>query len=163
MTSGRRSSKAVTLSLFVWVMGAFLAVGPAYAQKFTRSHATIQVSGTASALKTGLGEAVDFSGPLRMSATVITDPVRPPIVYVTIDGRGVKGIGNKTGKVYLNECEASVHRRFKGTNVIRTTFAFFENGPQSYLRSKTGLLTLNLDFDRTTKVLTKATGSVGTL
>jgi len=163
MTSGRGLSKAVILPLFVGVMGAFLSVGSAYAQKFTRSHCTIQVSGTASALKTGLSEAVNFSGPLVMSTTVITDPIRPPVVYVTIDGRGVKGIGDKTGKVYLNECEASVHRRFKGTNVIRTTFAFFENGPQSYLRSKTGLLTLNLDFDRTTKVLTKATGSVGTL
>lgn len=167
-------SKAVILSLFAGVLGAlFIAVGPAYAQTATVPTATvptttvstftIQVSGTAPALKTGLGEAVTFSGPLVMTATVMTDPVLPPVVFITIDGRGVKGIGSNTGTVYLNECEANLHRGFAATDVIKTTFAFFEDAPGSYLKSKTGLLTLNLTYDTTTMALTKVTASVGTL
>jgi len=87
----------------------------------------------------------------------MTDPILPPSVVVSIDGRGVKGIGNNTGTVYLNECEANLNRRFAATDVISTTFAFFEDAPESYLRSKTGLLTLNLTYNTTTMALTKVT------
>jgi len=56
-----------------------------------------------------------------VTATVMTDPVLPPVPRtITIDGRGVKGIGNNTGTVYLNECEANLHRRFAATDVIHT-------------------------------------------
>ncbi len=169
MKTYRGLSKAVLPSLLVGVLGAlFIAVSPAYAQTSTVptstvSTFTIQVSGSASAAKTGLGEAVTFSGPLVMTANVITDPILPPSVVVTIDGRGVKGIGNKTGTVYLNECEANLNRLFAATDVIQTTFAFFEDAPGSYLTSKTGVLTLNLTYDTTTMALTKVTASVGTL
>ena len=159
----RELSKAAILSLFGGMIGPlFFAVGPACAQTSTVSTSTIQVSGTVSAKKTGLREDVTFSGPLMMTTKVLTDPIRPPIVFISINGLGIKGIGNKTGTVYLNECEAGLHRRFGVKDVIKTTFAFFAKAPRSYLKSKTGLLTLNLNYDTTTKKLTKATGSVST-
>lgn len=163
MKAYRGMSKTAIVCLLVGVMGfPFIAVGPVYAQTATVSTSTIQVSGTVSAQKTGLGEDVTFSGPLMMTTKVLTDPVRPTIVFVSINGLGIKGIGNKTGTVYLNECEASLHRRFGARDVIRTTFAFFAKAPRSYLTSKTGLLTLNLNYNKTTRRLTKATASVST-
>ncbi|HXA16274.1 MAG TPA: hypothetical protein VN380_04745 [Thermoanaerobaculia bacterium] len=156
------SSTAILSLLAGVVVPLFLSVGFAYAQTATVSTSTIQVSGTVSAKKSGLGEDVTFSGPLMMTTKVLTDPIRPPIVFISINGLGIKGIGNKTGTVYLNECEAGLHRRFGAKDVIKTTFAFFAKAPRSYLASKTGLLTLNLNYDTTTKKLTKATGSVST-
>lgn len=163
MKAYRQLSNAAILSFFGGVIGPlFFVSGPAFAQTSTVSRSTIQVSGTVSAKKSGLGEDVTFSGPLVMTTKVLTDPVRPPIVFISINGLGIKGIGNKTGTVYLNECEAGLHRRFGVKDVIKTTFAFFAKAPRSYLASKTGLLTLNLNYDKTTKKLTRATGSIST-
>lgn len=164
------------LSLSV-LASLFLAVPPAHAQATdpastisetaaltsTTSTATFKVVGTASATKTGLGEAVTFSGEVVVTATVVTDPALPTGVAVYIDGRGVKGIGTKTGTVYLNECEANLTRLFAAKDVISLTFAFFEDAKGSYLRSKTGLATITLTYDTVTMKLTGASGSVGTL
>lgn len=173
MKMNRGTSRVVILSLLsgVLVLGSlFMANHPAHAQAATAtatvstvSSVTLQVSGTAPALKTGLTEAVTFSGPLVVTTTVMSDPAMGPSVAVFLDGRGVKGIGNKTGTVYLNECEANLSRPFGATDVIRTTFAFFEDKPGAYLHAKTGLVTLNLTYDTTTMKLTKVTGSVSTL
>jgi hypothetical protein len=171
MKMNRGLSRVVILSLLsgVLVLGSlFIAVRPAHAQATvtnvtTVTSVTMQVSGTASALQSGLAETVTFSGPLVVTATVATDPTLGPSVVVSIDGRGIKGIGSKTGTVYLNECEANLTRPFAATDVISTTFAYFEDAPGSYLKAKTGLLTLNLTYNTVTRALTKVTGSVGTL
>lgn len=168
MKMNRRLSRVVILSLLSGVGSLFIASRPAYAQTatdstVTDSTVTLQVSGTASAAKTGLTEAVSFSGPLVVTATVSTDPTLGPSAVVSIDGRGVKGTGNKTGTVYLNECEAILTRPFAATDVIKLTFAFFADAPGSYLTSKTGLATMTLTYDTVTMKLTKVTGSVGTL
>ena len=163
MKMNRRLSRVVILSLLSGVGSLFIAVRPAHAQTSTISTATIQTSGTASAAKTGLTETVSFSGPVVVTATVSTDPTLGPGAVVSIDGRGVKGTGNKTGTVYLNECEANLTRPFAATDVIKLTFAFFADAPGSYLTSKTGLVTLTLTYDTVTMKLTKVTASVGTL
>jgi len=156
-------SRVIILSLLGGALGSlFVAVRPAHAQ-VTTSTFTLQVSGTASAAVTGLPEAVTFAGPLVVTATVMSDPTRPTGVLVSIDGRGVKGTGSKTGTVYLNECEANLTRLFAATDVIKTTFAFFKDAAGSYLTSKTGLLTLNLSYDTATLSLVNVTGSIGTL
>ena len=164
MKTYRGLSKVVILSLLGGALGSlFIAVRPAHAQTTTNSTFTIKVSGNASALTTGLGEAVTFSGPVVVTATVLTDPLMPTSVTVSIDGRGVKGIGANTGTVYLNECEANLSRLFAATDVIQTTFAFFRDAAGSYLTSKTGVVTLHLTYNTTTMTLTNVTGSVGTL
>ena len=172
MNIDRGLSRVVVLSLMSGVLGSlFIVVGPIQAQTTaaavspvtTVSTFTIQVSGTASALKTGLTEAINFSGPLVVTATVSTDPTLGPGAVVSVDGRDVTGVGARTGTVYVNECEANLTRRFAATDVIKMTFAFFENAQGSYMKSKTGLLTLNLTYDTTKMTLTNVTASVGTL
>lgn len=176
-----KTSRGVVLPVAAGVLGALLlAVPPALAQT-TVSTFTIQVSGTASAVKTGLPETVKFSGPVVITTTVVTDPtvstptatstVLPPSVVVQIDGRGVIGTGQKTGTKYVNECEANLTRLFAATDSVVLTFAFFPapsptaaaGSVGSFLSSKTGVLTLNLTYDTTTTALTGATAAIGTL
>ncbi|HET7788205.1 MAG TPA: hypothetical protein VFL36_19695 [Myxococcales bacterium] len=162
------------------IAALLLAAPPALAQT-TVSTFTIQVSGTASSVKTGLPETVKFSGPVVITTTVVTDPssptptatttLLPPSVEVSIDGRGVTGVGQKTGTIYNNECEARLTRLFSATDTISLTFAFYPAPPPTaaadavgaYMSSKTGLLTLNLTYDTATTALTGVTASLGTL
>ena len=127
------------------------------------SQATIEVSGSATALKTGLSEGVTFSGKVAISATVVTDPALPTGVTLFVDGKGIRGVGNETGTVYVNSFEANVTRLFRPTDKITLTFAFFEEKSDSILKSKTGVLTITLTYDEKTRTLTGATGVVGTL
>jgi len=168
-------------SLLCGALLASLLAPPAAVAQTTVSTFTIQVSGTAPAARTGLPETVAFSGPLTITTTVVTDPststatdttsVLPPSVVVSVDGRSVTGVGQMTGTVYKNECEANLTRHFAGTDTVRLTFAFFTAPPSTapadavggYLTSKTGLLTLNLTYDTTSMALTNVTASVGTL
>lgn len=176
-----KTSRGIVLPVAAGVLGALLLAVPSALAQTTVSTFTIQVSGTASSVKTGLPETVKFSGPVVITTTVVTDPtvstptatstVLPPSVVVQIDGRGVIGTGQKTGTTYVNECEASLTRLFAATDSVQLTFAFFPapsptappGSVGSYLSSKTGLLTLNLTYDTTTTALTGATASIGTL
>jgi hypothetical protein len=176
-----KTGRPLMSSLLCGALLALLVASPAAIAQTTVSTFTIPVSGTASSVKTGLPETVKFSGSVVITTTVVTDPststptattsVLPPSVVVSVDGRGVSGVGQKTGTVYNNECEASLTRPFGATDSIQLTFAFFP-APSStapagsvgdYLSSKTGLLTLALTYDTTTMALTNVTGSVGTL
>ncbi|MFL5311032.1 MAG: hypothetical protein ACJ79H_11325 [Myxococcales bacterium] len=156
-----RKFRGIVLSLVGGIVGALLFAAPAAWAQTTVSTFTIQVSGTAPAVKTGLPETVAFSGPVVITSTVVTDPTLPPGAVVQIDGRGVIGTGNKTGTTYKNELEANLTRPFAATDTVNTTFAFFKDAVGSYLASKTGLLTLNLTYDTTTMALTNVTGTIG--
>ena len=152
------------LSLLGGALAAlYLAVPAAYAQTSVVSSFKIQVSGTASSVKTGLPETVAFSGPVVVTATVATDPALGPIAVVAIDGRGVIGTGNKTKTTYINSLQANLTRPFGPTDQVQTTFAFFQNTAGGYMNSKTGLLTLSLTYNTTTMALTNVTATVGTL
>lgn len=129
----------------------------------TNSEAAIEVSGSASAARTGLPEAVTFSGNVMIYASVVTDPAVPTGVTLYVDGKGIRGVGKETGTVYVNSCEANVTRLFRPTDKITLTFAFFEDKPGSFLRSKTGVVTINLTYDEATRKLKGATASIGTL
>jgi hypothetical protein len=146
-----------------FLLGVLVAAAPAQAQTSATSSFTIQVSGTASAVKTGLNETVAFSGPLIVIATVVNDPTLGPTVALFVDGRGVVGTGNKTKTTYANTCIANLTRPFGPTDAVQTTFAFFQDAPGGYMSAKTGLLTLNLTYDTTTQALTNVTAGVGTM
>ena len=176
-----KRSRGVVLPVAAGVLGALLLAVPAAKAQTTVSTFTIQVSGTASAAKTGLPETVKFSGPVVITTTVVTDPAAstpdattsalPPSVVVSVDGRGVTGVGQKSGTTYKNECEANLTRLFGATDTVELTFAFFAAPAASapadavglYLTSKTGVLTLNLTYDTSTTALTGVTAAVGTL
>jgi hypothetical protein len=158
--------RVVTLSLaallFVAVVHA-QTPGTTISPVSTASTITVQISGSAAEQKTGLAEPITFSGPLVVTSVVSTDPALGPGAVVSIDGRGIKGTGGKSGKVYVTECEANLTRPFAGTDAIKMTFPFFEDAPGSYMKAKTGLLTLNLTYNLKTMKLTSVTASVGTL
>jgi hypothetical protein len=139
------------------------APAAAAAVTVTTSQATIQVSGSAPALRTGLPETVTFSGNIAINAIVVTDPGLPTGVTLYVDGKGVRGVGDETGTVYVNSCEANLTRLFRPTDRITLTFAFFEDKPGAFRKSKTGVVTITLTYDEATKKLTRATGVVGTL
>jgi hypothetical protein len=173
--------RGILSSLLCGALAALLLAPSAALAQTTVSTFTIQVSGNASQVKTGLSETVVFSGPVVITATVVTDPAAstptagttalPPTVYVSIDGRGVVGKGQKTGTIYNNECEPTLTRLFAATDAIETTFAFFPQKSATptlssntiYLSSKTGVLSLSLTYDPVTMALTGATGAIGTL
>ncbi len=129
----------------------------------TTSQATIEVNGNASAVKTGLPESVTFSGNIVIDATVVTDPALPTGVTLFVDGKGVRGVGNETGTVYVNTFEANVTRLFRPTDKITLTFAFFEDKKGAFRKSKTGVVTITLTYDEKTRKLTRATAAVGAL
>ena len=156
-------SSRLPIAFSFLLAGLLFAATPAHGQAASTSSFTIQVSGTASAVKTGLSETVQFSGPLIVTATVVNDPTLGPAVAVWVDGRGVTGTGNKTKTAYANTCVANLTRPFGPTDTIQTTFAFYQNVPGGYMSAKTGLLTLNLTYNTTTQALTNVTASVGTM
>ena len=151
------------IALSLLLGGLLFAAAPAYAQAVSTSSFTIPVSGTASAVKTGLAETVAFSGSVIVIATVVNDPTLGPTVALWVDGRGVTGTGNKTKTAYANTCVANLTRPFGPTDTIQTTFAFYQDVPGGYMSAKTGLLTLNLTYNTTTQALTNVTASVGTM
>ena len=172
MKMNRGLSRVVVVSLLsgVLILGSlFISSHSAQATVAVVSTApivstvTALTSGTAPALQTGLTEPVTFSGPVVVTSTVVNDPALGPSVVVALDGRGLKATGGTTGTVYINECEANLTRPFGATDVIKTTFAFYEDKPGGYLNAKTAMVTLNLTYDTATMALTKVIGSVSTL
>src|SRR5690242_5425115 len=153
MTSSRAQIASFVLA------GAF-AVAAAHAQTAATSSFTIQISGNASAVKTGLPETVMFAGPLVVTSTVVTDPALGPTAAVFVDGRGVVGTGAKTKSTYSNTCVANLTRPFGPTDAIQMTCAFFPATAGGYMSSKTALVTINLTYDAITMALTNATASM---
>jgi len=162
-------SRKLTLSL---VSGVALLIATATVQaqstiaiqqaKTIVSTVTLKVSGSALPRQTGLKETVNFAGPLVVTSTVLVDPALPPSLVVSIDGLGIQGVGATTGTIYANECEANLTRAFALTDSMKVTFAFFEaNKDGSFLSSKTGLLTVDLAFDKTTMLISSASATIG--
>jgi hypothetical protein len=157
----------------------FLAVAPMRAQdvatqaavtepaavSVTDSESTIQVTGSATASRTGetKTETVAFSGNVAIHASVVTDPALPTGVTLFIDGKSLRGAGSESGTAYITSCEAYVTRLFRPKDTVTVTFAFFEEKAESFLDAKTGSVTINLTYDETSRTLTGATGVVGTV
>jgi hypothetical protein len=149
-----------TLSI---ALAALLLAPAAFAQTAVSTFNLTVASTTATPAQTGFSEAITFSGVVHLTATVATDPVLPPQVVLSIDGREVVGKGAGTTAAYKNECEANLTRPFTATDVVQLTCAVFKDGPGSYLNAKTGVLTFNLTYDTTTKALTKVTASMSAM
>ena len=173
----RKHNRAVAILSLATLAVLFLVVAPTHAQEAaaettaaepvavtaTPSQATTRVSGSATSSRTGLAETVTFSGDVVIHATVVTDPALPTGVTLFVDCKGIRGAGDETGTVYINSCEANVTRLFRPTDRVTLTFAFFEDKQGSFLKAKTGVLTITLTYDEKTRTLTRATAAVGTL
>src|SRR4051812_13456279 len=145
--------------LLAAAFGVLLAAPAARAQT-TVSTFTLNVSGTTGpTISSADGETVKFSGPLTLIATVVTDPVLPPAVVLSVKGDQITAIGSTTGASYLNECVANLTRPFGASDTVTLSFAFFRDAA-GYLNARTAQLNLNLTYDTTTMALTGVSGNV---
>jgi hypothetical protein len=124
----------------------------------TSTAALVAVTGVV----TGGDESVSFSGRVKVSANVVTDPDfgGTPIVVLSIDLSGLSGVGAATGKKYVTSDEEIVNRRLTAADTVQYTFPFYQNGA-SALSARVGLASFNLSFDVNTLKLTSASGSIG--
>jgi len=150
--------------------GLLLTATAAHAQATASSSYTVAVSGTlGTPTKTGAAapgagatapEAVSCTGPLKLSAVTVRDPIMPPSVVFSFDSRGLSCVGQTSKIAYLNSGQANLTRPLVPTDVIETTFAFYQNVPGGYLKARTAVATLNVSYNTTTGALTGATGSI---
>ena len=139
------------------VLGCLLLAAPAHAQAV--STYTVQASGSVLTST----ESVVFSGPIQVTATVVTDPAGgPPTSIVSIDARQLIATGSVSGTVFVNSGQANLTRQLVSPDVIRTTFAFFPSGSGGQLKARTALATLNLSYNLATGALTGVTASIST-
>jgi hypothetical protein len=153
--------------------GLLLAATPAHAQATASSTYTVAVTGTLGAPSPGgtaaspgalpvAQEAVTCTGPLKLSAVTVRDSIMPPSVVFSFDSRGLSCVGQTSKIAYLNSGQANLTRPLVPTDVIETTFAFYQNVPGGYLKARTAVATLNVSYNTTTGALASATGSIKT-
>jgi hypothetical protein len=152
------------------VAGLLLAATPAHAQATASSTYTVPVSGTlgkptapgAAAPPSGAPapEAVSCTGPLKLSAVAVKDPIMPPSVVLSFDARGLSCVGQTSKIAYLNSGQANLTRPLVANDVIETTFAYYQNVAGGYLKARTAVANLNVSYDTTTGAITSASGTI---
>jgi len=167
----RRSFLTVVLSLVgAAVGGLLLTATPAHAQATASSSYTVAVSGTlGTTTKTGAAspgtgatapEAVSCTGPLKLSAVTVRDPIMPPSVVFSFDSRGLSCVGQTSKIAYLNSGQANLTRPLVANDVVETTFAYYQNVAGGYLKARTAVATLNVFYDTTIGAITSASGAI---
>jgi len=164
----RRSFLTVVLSLVgAAVGGLLLTATPAHAQATASSTYTVPVSGTLGTLiapgagvPPGSPEAVSCTGPLKISAVVVRDPVMPPSVVFSFDARGLSCVGQISKIAYINSGQANLTRPLVANDVVETTFAYYQNVAGGYLKARTAVATLNVFYDTTIGAITSASGAI---
>ena len=107
----------------------------------------------------GSPESVTFSGDVKVSNRLAKDPdFFSPRYVLTIDLRSVTGIGSTTGAMYAISGPELMHLRVAASHAVQITFPF--KGGSDRLR--TGVASLNLDFDPESGALTAASARVST-
>jgi hypothetical protein len=113
----------------------------------------VRVSGVVS----GSPESVTFSGDAKVSNRLAKDPdFFSPRYVLTVDLTGVTGIGSTSGARYAISGPELLHLRVAASHAVEITFPF--RGSTNHLR--TGLASLNLDFDPESGAVTAASGKV---
>jgi hypothetical protein len=167
MTNLNPSRLQIALSLLV---GCLLATaGPVTAQTATSSF-SVTTSGTigsstntvsSASVGTTAPEAINCTGTVKLSATVVNDPVMPPQVVLSVDTRGLSCVGQTSKTTYLNSGQGNLTRPLVANDVVQMTFAIYPNTAGGYMKARTGLATANLSFNTTTGALTGASATIG--
>jgi len=150
--------------------GLLLAATPAHAQATASSTFSVPVSGTlgtpapagTKTVASGAAETVTCTGPLKLSAVAVKDPIMPPSVVFSFDARGLSCVGQTSKIAYVNSGQANLTRPLVANDVIETTFAYYQNVAGGYLKARTAVATLNVSYDTTTGAITSASGTIGT-
>lgn len=111
----------------------------------------------------GSPESVNFSGDAKVLSRHAPDPdFNKPRLVLSIDLRGVAGIGASTGAKYVVYGPELVARPLAASHTVEISFPFKSSALTTASTSRTGVASFVLDFDVATGALTAATGSVST-
>jgi hypothetical protein len=171
MKMRRSLSTAVLRFVGGAIGGLLLTATAAHAQATASSTYTVAVSGTlGTPSKTGSAaspgttatapEAVSCTGPLKISAVTVRDAIMPPSVVFSFDSRSLSCVGQTSKIAYVNSGQANLTRPLVASDVVETTFAFYQNVAGGYLKARTAVATLNVSYDMTTGAITAASGTI---
>ena len=167
----RRSLSITVLRLVGGALGGLLLTATAArAQATASSSYTVAVSGTlGTTTKTGAAspgtgatapEAVSCTGPLKINAVTVRDPIMPPSVVFSFDSRSLSCVGQTSKIAYINSGQANLTRPLVASDVVETTFAYYQDVAGGYLKARTAVATLNVSYDTTTGAVTSASGTI---
>jgi hypothetical protein len=121
--------------------------------------ATVPIRGVVS----GTPESVRFSGNATVESRHAADPdFKRPQLVLTIDLRGVAGVGSTTGAKYVVYGPELVQRKLAASHTVEITFPFKASTSPTAVTARTGVASFVLDFDLATGAMTAASGSVST-
>src|SRR5688572_20777781 len=121
--------------------------------------ALVRISGVVS----GSPESVSFSGDAKVSSRHAADPdFNKPRLVLTIDLRGVAGVGSSTGAKYVVYGPELVQRQLAASHTVEITFPFKSSTSTTAATARTGVASFMLDYDVATGALTAASGRVST-
>jgi hypothetical protein len=139
------------------LIAALLAGASAGAPALAQNVTTVPLAGIVS----GSPESVSFSGQAVVSSRLVPDPdFGRPSLMLNIDLSGVSGVGSSTKSVYTVSSQEVVQRRVAGSHVVVLVFPFSKTTGATVVRS--GVVSLDLDFDINTGAVTNASGNVDT-
>lgn len=110
----------------------------------------------------GSPESVSFSGDAKVSTRLAPDPdFGSPSLVVSIDLRGVSGVGSSTRAKYVISGPEIVQKRLAASYVVDITFPFYRSGTDGTSGARSGAASFTVDIDTATGAVTGATGSIG--
>jgi hypothetical protein len=97
-------------------------------------------------------ENVKFAGNISVDGKVIDDLVfnSPQVIELVIDFSNVKGIGDKSGKQFITDAQAILHRPLKSTDIVEVTFPYYLEADPSV--SRTAVASFEVSFAGANKV-----------
>src|SRR5262245_38408719 len=147
----RPSRHAVVMWLLVVVVGGLIGS--------TAIAGTNTFSAITAGLVKGPPEAVAFAGKTQNTSTLLIDEFGgPPSVQLTLDLRGVTGVGATTKKRYAISGPQIMIRPLASTDVIDFTFPFVPVGALSPI--SIGNATFGITFDVSTAGINRAIAAI---
>jgi hypothetical protein len=91
-------------------------------------------------------ENIAFSGKASISGKVIDDPHfrGPTVLQLVIDFSGVTGVGVTSGKKYVTEAQAVLHRPLIAFDPIQATFPYYSSG--NFASARTALASFAVSY-----------------
>ena len=134
-----------------------LSAGSLFGAPAPAQERTVPIKGIVS----GSPESVSFSGYAKVSSRQAADPdFNRPRLVLTIDLRGVSGVGSSTGASYAISGPELIQRPVAASHAVEITFPFKSSRSATAATARTGVATFALDFDVATGALTAASGNV---
>ena len=151
MAMYRPSLRAVVLWLVVVVAGGVLGR--------SATAATTSVSVAVASQVKGPSEVVRFAGNAQITSALLIDEFGgPPSVHLTLDLRGVAGVGVTTKKRYVISGPQIMIRPLVSTEVIDFTFPFVPSGALAPIGI--GNATFGIAFDVSTANVNRAAATI---